>query len=332
MVFPGVQSLDVTGPFEVFSRGRAGRRSIGVIAASLRRGGGRPQARTGDDQQRAVPAGLRLCRVRGRTIDTLVLAGGEGVDGACRRHRSWWRSSSAAAARARRVATVCSGALLAAEAGLLDGRRATTHWARADELARRFPAVEVDADPIYLRDGRVWTSAGVTAGIDLALALVEEDLGTEVAQIVARWLVMFLHRPGGQTQFATPVWTPAGRPVPGPRRAVTGSRRRPATTTGWPPWPGAAAMSERHFTRVFTAEVGETPSRYVERVRTEAARRDLRVHRRHPRRHRRPVRIRHRRDPAADLPPPAPHQSRRLPAPVRRSTVPRSRQPPRSLT
>jgi len=172
------------------------------------------------------------------------------------------------------VATVCSGAFLAAEAGILDGRRVTTHWARAGQLAAEYPSLEVDPDPIYVRDGKFWTSAGVTAGIDLALALVQDDLGVEVAQTVARWMVMFLHRPGGQTQFASPVWVP--RAERSTVRAVQslvevapgGDHRLPALAA-------AAGMSVRHFTRVFTAEVGETPGRFVERVRLEAARREL---------------------------------------------------------
>jgi transcriptional regulator GlxA family with amidase domain len=153
----------------------------------------------------------------------------------------------------------------------LDGRRVTTHWARADELAERYPEVEVDADPIYLKDGAVWSSAGVTAGIDLALALVEDDLGTDVSQLIARWLVMFLHRPGGQTQFATPVWTPRAR-----RSSVRDAQARVESDPGGDHRVAVlaeeAAMSERHFSRVFASEVGETPSRYVERVRTETAR------------------------------------------------------------
>jgi transcriptional regulator GlxA family with amidase domain len=150
----------------------------------------------------------------------------------------------------------------------------TTHWARADELARAHPSVEVDPDPIYLRDGHVWSSAGVTAGIDLALALVEDDLGVDVSQLIARWLVMFLHRPGGQTQFATPVWTPRAR-----RSAVRDAQSRVEADPGGDHRVAVlaedAAMSERHFSRLFTVEVGETPSRYVERVRTEAARHEL---------------------------------------------------------
>ena len=181
----------------------------------------------------------------------------------------------AVAATARRVVTVCTGAFLAAEAGLLDGQRVTTHWAFAGRLAREFPAIQVDVDPIFIRSSdTVWTAAGVTAGIDLALSLVEDDHGTEVAQTVARWLVLYLRRPGGQTQFAAPVWMPRAKrnsiravqeaieAEPGNEHSIDELARR-------------AAMSPRHFTRVFTAEVGEAPGQYVERIRTEAARRQL---------------------------------------------------------
>jgi transcriptional regulator GlxA family with amidase domain len=172
------------------------------------------------------------------------------------------------------VATVCSGAFIAAAAGLLEGRRVTTHWARANRLRRQQPGLEVDPDPIYVRDGKYWSSAGVTAGIDLSLALVEDDLGVEVAQTVARWLVMFLHRPGGQTQFASPVWVP--RAERSTVRAVqTLVEAAPGGDHRLPNLAAAASMSVRHFTRVFTAEVGETPSRFVERTRLEAARREL---------------------------------------------------------
>jgi transcriptional regulator GlxA family with amidase domain len=202
--YDGLQTLDAAGPFEVFagaSTVTAARGGTGYRVELVSSAGGVLRAESG----------MGLCSGplprRDRTVDTLVLAGGSGV-GAARQDTalvSWIR---AVAPRCRRVATVCSGALLAAECGLLDGRRATTHWSRAGQLAEEFPAVAVDPDPIYIRDGRVWTSAGVTAGIDLALALVEDDLGTDVARTVARWLVMFLHRPGGQTQFASPVWVP----------------------------------------------------------------------------------------------------------------------------
>jgi transcriptional regulator GlxA family with amidase domain len=206
-------------------------------------------------------------------IDTLVLAGGNGANAAAADDEliGWVR---AAAPRCRRVATVCSGTFIGAAAGLLDGRRVTTHWARATELRDAHPHLTVDPDPIYIRDGKVWTSAGVTAGMDLSLAMVEDDLGVEVAQTIARWLVMFLHRPGGQTQFASPVWMP--RAERSTVRAVQDLiETAPAGDHRLPVLAAAAAMSVRHFTRVFTAEVGESPSRFVEHTRVEAARREL---------------------------------------------------------
>ena len=171
---------------------------------------------------------------------------------------------------------MCSGAFLGATAGLLEGRRVTTHWARAAQLRAAFPLVTVDPDPIYIRDGKYWSSAGVTAGIDLSLALIQEDLGVDVAQTVARWLVMYLHRPGGQTQFASPVWVP--RAERSTVRAVQDLvEAAPGGDHHLPALAAAAAMSVRHFTRVFSAEVGESPSRFVERTRLEAARRELEI-------------------------------------------------------
>src|SRR6202022_1671751 len=181
----------------------------------------------------------------------------------------------AAAPEARRVVSVCTGAFLAAQAGLLDGCRATTHWAFAGRLAEEFPNVDVDPDPIFIRSSEtVWTAAGVTAGIGLALSLVEDDHGTEVAQTVARWLVLYLRRPGGQTQFAAPVWMP--RPKRAPIRDVQEAiESEPGGAHSIPELARRAALSPRHFTRVFTDEVGEAPGAYVERIRTEAARRQL---------------------------------------------------------
>ena len=178
------------------------------------------------------------------------------------------------APRARRVVGVCSGAFLLASAGLLDGRRATTHWARARRLAAEHPAVEVDADPIWVRDGDVWTSAGVTAGIDLALALVEDDHGVDVAETVARWLVVFLRRPGNQSQFAAPVWRRRARHEP-VRRAQDLIDADPAGDHRLPVLASRVAMSERHLLRRFSAELGVTPARYVAASRLEAARRQL---------------------------------------------------------
>ena len=273
LAYPGVQSLDVTGPFEVFAGAGRAAGALGVDAAyDVSVVAAVPGPVTCESGIALVASALPG---PDRHLDTLVVAGGTGVDAARRDPDvvGWVRD---VAVRSRRVATVCSGALLAAEAGLLNGRRATTHWARADQLATEYPTVTVDADPIYLRDGPVWTSAGVTAGIDLALALVEDDLGTDVSQLIARWLVMFLHRPGGQSQFATPVWVRRAERSP-VREAQARVEATPHADHRVATLAEAAAMSERNFTRVFTAEVGETPSRFVERVRTEAARRELEV-------------------------------------------------------
>jgi transcriptional regulator GlxA family with amidase domain len=180
-----------------------------------------------------------------------------------------------AAENARRVVSVCTGAFLAAQAGLLDGCPATTHWAFADRLAREFPSIAADPEPIFLRSSsKVWTAAGVTAGIDLALSLVEDDYGTDAAQTVARWLVMYLRRPGGQTQFAAPVWMPRAKRAP-IRDVQEAIETEPGGAHSIPELARRAAMSPRHFTRVFTVEVGEAPGAYVERIRTEAARRQL---------------------------------------------------------
>lgn len=271
VAFPGVQPLDAVGPFEVFT-------SATRVAAALGRPGGyRVELASTDGRPVWTESGLGLCTVALPDVrercDTLILSGGDGVE-AARGDAGLIAWLSAVAPRARRVATVCTGTFLAAEAGLLDGRLVTTHWARAGRLAAEFPSLQVDPDPIYIRDGKFWTSAGVTAGLDLALALVQDDLGSEVAQTVARWLVMFLHRPGGQTQFASPVWVPRAE-----RSAVRAVQNMveaaPAGDHRLPALAAAAAMSVRHFARVFSTEVGETPGRFVERVRLEAARREL---------------------------------------------------------
>ncbi len=270
VAYPGMQSLDAVGPFEVFS---------GATRVTVSRGSGGYSVRLVSVDGRPVRSGSGLELGTGplsrsdEIIDTLVLPGGDQARTA-RSDAALMTWITTTAPRCRRVATVCTGAFIAAEAGLLEGRRVTTHWASAGQLAAEYPGLEVDADPIYVRDGKYWTSAGVTAGIDLALALVDEDLGGDVAQTVARWLVMFLHRPGGQTQFSSPVWVP--RAERSTVRAVqTLVESAPAGDHRLPALAAAAAMSVRHFTRVFTDEVGETPGRFVERVRLEAARRAL---------------------------------------------------------
>jgi transcriptional regulator GlxA family with amidase domain len=269
--FAGVQALDLVGPFEVFTGASA------VLAAQGKQGY-QPVVVSLDGQPVPTETGLTFGSVElpdpREPVDTLVLPGGRGTRPGRRDPRliDW---IVAAAPQARRVITVCTGAFLAAQAGLLDGCRATTHWAHADELAREFPAIDVDPDPIFIRSSpTVWTAAGVCAGIDLALALVEEDHGTEVAQTVARHLVMHLRRPGGQTQFAAPVWV--ARAKREPIRAVQDVvESEPGGAHSINELARIAAMSPRHFTRVFTDEVGEAPGAYVERVRTEAARRQL---------------------------------------------------------
>jgi transcriptional regulator GlxA family with amidase domain len=169
---------------------------------------------------------------------------------------------------------VCSGAFLLAAAGLLTGRRITTHWARAQQFAREHPDVTLDCDPIFIRDGRVWTSAGVTAGMDLALALVEDDLGRGAAHTVARELVMFLRRPGSQSQFSVPLWSRQPRTDP-ISVAVTAIHTDPAAAHGVADLAKRAGLSPRHLQRRFTAELGIAPAGYVERVRVEAAQREL---------------------------------------------------------
>jgi transcriptional regulator GlxA family with amidase domain len=271
VAFPGVQALDLVGPFEVFN-------SASLAVAANAKEGYRPVVASIDGQPVDTETGLSFAAAElpdpAEPLDTLLLPGGRGTRTGRRDPRliDW---IVAAAPHARRVVSVCTGAFLAAEAGLLDGCRATTHWAYANELAREFPAVDVDPDPIFVRSSpTVWTAAGVSAGIDLALALVEQDHGTEVAQMVARWLVLHLRRPGGQTQFAAPVWV--ARAKREPIRAVQDAvESEPGGTHSISELARRAAMSPRHFTRVFTEEVGEAPGAYVERVRTEAARRQL---------------------------------------------------------
>lgn len=273
--YDGVQGIDLVGPFDVFTGATA------YLAGSGRPGAGYDVSVVSVDARPVATGpgtGLQIAAqplpAPDAVIDTVVLPGGFGVD----RARAdttlvqWIRDVST---RARRVVTVCSGAFLAAEAGLLDGCRATTHWSEAARLAAEFPAVVVDADPIFVRSSeQVWTAAGVTAGIDLALALVEDDHGHEVAQGVARWMVLHLRRPGGQTQFAAPVWMPRARRDP-VRDVQEHIEADPAGAHSVADLARRAAMSPRHFTRVFTEEVGEPPGAYVDRVRTEAARRLL---------------------------------------------------------
>jgi len=267
VAFDDAQSLDISGPAEAFS-----------IATRFFKGDYAIELVTPDGEPARCTSGLSLNadrsidEVRG-AIDTLVIAGGIGTDAAVGDERviAWVRG---AAKRARRVASVCTGAFVLAEAGLLDDRRATTHWADCARLAERYPQVAVESDPIYVRDGNVSTSAGVTAGMDLALALIEEDHGPEIALKTARALVLFVRRPGGQSQFSAQLTAGPARREP-LRDVQAHIAEHPAADLSVPALAARAYMSERNFARAFRAETGMTPAAYVEAARVERARREL---------------------------------------------------------
>lgn len=274
LAFPDVQVLDVMGPLEVFSRTARWLRDHGmrsdlaykVEIIGLKRGAFR------------TSSGLQLHADRGiadvgRGIDTLMIAGGPGVE----EYRSnapllrWIRRQSGLA---RRLASICTGAFLLAEAGLLEGRRATTHWGHCLDLARDFPEVSVEPDTLFIREGSLYTSAGVTAGMDLALALVEEDFGRDVALAAARELVMFLKRPGGQAQFSAQLSVQLAE-HDALRELQSHILEHPAADHTIGRLARRVAMSPRNFARVFAREIGITPARFVASVRIETARRLL---------------------------------------------------------
>jgi transcriptional regulator GlxA family with amidase domain len=274
VAYPDAQIIDITGPLEVF--GRAAR------WLSDERGWRTPAYTVEIVASKAGPfvtssrirliADRSIADVRG-PIDTLMAAGGIGTTAALhdRLLIEWLRGSLR---RTRRLCSVCTGAFLLAEAGLLDGLRATTHWRQCDLLARRYPAVQVETDPIFVRDGKIFTSAGVTAGIDLALALLEEDHGRDVALAVARELVMFLRRPGGQSQFSVQLRAQDAdrEPIRDLQRWIADHLDADLSVEALA---RRAAMSPRNFARVFLREVGITPGQFVENSRVEAARRRL---------------------------------------------------------
>jgi transcriptional regulator GlxA family with amidase domain len=276
VLFDQVQSLDVTGPLEVFTgantwqASRGGVPAYDIRTASL---GGRP-VRTSSGLRLTPDGDLRDQQVprRGQlSPDLLIVPGGEGSRRADPELTAWLRAHGG---QAGRLVSVCTGAFLLAEAGLLAGRRVTTHWAYCGALAARYPEVTVEPDPIFVRDGNVATSAGVTAGIDLALALVEDDLGREAALDIARHLVVFLRRPGNQAQFSAQL---AGQlasrePLRDVQRWIA---EHPAADLSVETLARAASLSPRQFARAFAAEVGLSPGRYVDQVRLEAARRRL---------------------------------------------------------
>ena len=270
LVFPGVQLLDVAGPLQVFASANDLRREAGSASpyALAVVGRGDPTVST------SAGLGLRVASLPplDAELHTLLIPGGRGIpkvegDPAL---PAW---VSARASRARRVASVCTGAFLLAEAGVLDQRRAVTHWAFCAELARRYPSIEVESDPIFLRDGNVWTSAGVSAGVDLALALVEEDLGRATALAIARYLVVFLKRPGGQAQFSAALALQAPEQPFDPLHAWMAEHL--SEDLSLPALARRAGMSERSFSRHYVATIGVTPARSVERLRVESARQAL---------------------------------------------------------
>jgi transcriptional regulator GlxA family with amidase domain len=270
VVFDGVQSLDVTGPLEVFAgansylAGHGGRGPAYRIAVA---GAGGEPVRCSSGLTLVPDTDLRAAP----PPHTLVVPGGEGTRAENQEVTAWLRRHAPAA---QRIVSVCTGAFLLARAGLLAGRHVTTHWAYAGALQRQFPQVNVDPEPIYVRDGAVITSAGVTAGIDLALALVEEDAGREAALAVARHLVVFLRRPGSQAQFSAQLRAQQARRRP-LREVQQWITERPAADLSVPSLAARAGLSPRQFARSFTAETGVTPGQYVDRVRLEAARREL---------------------------------------------------------
>jgi transcriptional regulator GlxA family with amidase domain len=270
LAFPDVQLLDVSGPLQVFAsanelaaqRGSAAPYVLRVVSAE----GGLMMSTSGLAFQTDS-----IRSVRG-PIDTLIIPGGRGVAAVASDARlTRWILRQAD--RSRRVASVCSGAFLLAEAGLLDGRRVVTHWGSCNELAQRYPKLRVETDPIFVRDGKLWTSAGVSAGIDLTLALVEQDLGRPAALDVARELVVFLKRPGGQSQFSAVLSAQKADDRFGELHSWMAAHL--ASDLSVSALARRLNMSERTFMRHYKAETGKTPARVVEKLRVEAAQRLL---------------------------------------------------------
>src|SRR5215472_9731430 len=272
---PDTQILDVAGPYQIFVRAaelyvRAypGReRPYTVVLASTTR---RRAVRTNCGL--VLDGGVTYRQLRG-SIDTLLIAGGTGVERAAEDEEllRWLRR---VAPRVRRIGSVCTGAFLLGAAGLLDGKRAVTHWKWAGDLAKRFTRTTVDPDPIYIRDGNTYTTAGVTAGMDLSLALVEEDLGSPMALAVAREMVLYLRRAGGQSQFSAALALQASdrKQIADLRTWVLDNLHRDLSV---PQLATRAGMSPRNFARVFRTDTGTTPAQFIERLRVEAVRRRL---------------------------------------------------------
>jgi transcriptional regulator GlxA family with amidase domain len=271
--YPGIQALDLSGPLEMFARAtrllrdeKRAQRGYAITVVGTEAG---PIAASSGF--RFVPD-TTFRDLRG-SVDTLLVVGGTGVNAAVADPAvlAWLRRIGG---RVRRLCSVCTGAFLLAEAGLLDGRAATTHWSRAAELARRYPRIRVEEDRIWVRDGNVYTSAGVTAGMDLALALIEEDLGAEVAVAVARAMVMYLRRPGDQSQYSAPLRLQSAE-TPSVRALVGWAAEHLAADLSVPALARRVGKSPRQLTRVFREDLGVAPAEAIEQLRVEAARRAL---------------------------------------------------------
>lgn len=270
--YEGANVIDIAGPVQLFAsaRGADGRPAYEVELVSAEPGA------VATTSGLALQADRSIGQVTDADLDgldTLLVSGGDGSRGAMHDKRLT-DFIARAAAQARRTASICTGAILLAAAGLLKGKRATTHWAYAEIFAARFPDITVDADAIYVRDGDIWSSAGVTAGMDLALALIEQDLGRDTALTLARHHVMYLMRPGGQSQFSAELAAQSAEDA----RIAKVCRHiadHPQAELSVPALAALAAMSERSFARHFTQETGFTPAQFVERARVDAACRAL---------------------------------------------------------
>jgi transcriptional regulator GlxA family with amidase domain len=261
LIFPNFQILDAAGPiaaFEVAGRYGGGTYAIEMLATEA----GLVRSSSG--------VTMLATALDGRSrFDTLIVVGGNGIAEAAR-DQTILSFVRAASRRTRRIASVCSGAFVLAAAGLLDGRRATTHWLHSADFAQRFPKVRLEPDRIFVQEGPIWTSAGITAGIDLSLAMIAQDLGDEIAKRTAQQLVVYHRRPGGQSQFSALL--DLDRPASRFAALIGWARERLREPLSVERLAGQAAMSPRHFARAFSAETGVTPAKAVERLRVEAAR------------------------------------------------------------
>ena len=277
LAFPDVQLLDVVGPLEVFAMasrclGTDSGHPYRVEVIGIDAG---PVCAVSGLEIRATRS-LREVAESGGSLDTLLVAGGHGIELVAGDPHLCALLRDLAPPRLRRLGSVCTGAFALAAAGLLDGRRAVTHWGHCAELAARFPSIDVVSDPIFVRDGAIYTSAGITAGLDLALALVEEDHGRDLALTVARRLVMFLKRPGGQAQFSAHLAAQTASIAREPIRALQlWILENLAADLSVEALAARAGMSPRNFARLFAREAGTTPARFVERARLDGARRHL---------------------------------------------------------